>query len=321
MSEVLQDTITEGKKIIDMEIDGLKDLSASLDERFSAAIDVLLGTKGKVIITGMGKSGHIGCKIAATLASTGTPSFFIHPAEASHGDLGMLSKDDTVLAISYSGESRELGDIVNYCKRFGIPLLAIVSNPESTLAQNADISIILPKSPEACSFGLAPTTSTTQTLALGDALAMVLLDKKGFGRDQFRERHPGGKLGQILVKVSSLMHKNDAVPLIETGSLMSEAIIVMTSKGLGCIGITNEDGKLLGIITDGDLRRHMGSDLLSKTVDEIMTEGAKTITSNALGSEAVAIMNNFAITGLFVLEDEKPIGFVHIHDCMRAGIV
>ncbi|MBR7158534.1 MAG: KpsF/GutQ family sugar-phosphate isomerase [Alphaproteobacteria bacterium] len=320
-AEYWEETASAGRKVIDMEMKGLQALADTLGETFAEAIDILFKTKGKVIITGIGKSGHIGCKLAATFASTGTPSFFVHPSEASHGDLGMVAKDDTVIAISYSGESRELGDIVNYCRRFAIPLIAIASNPESTLAKNANVAVILPKSEEACSFGLAPTTSTTQTLALGDALAMVLLDKKGFSRDEFRDRHPGGKLGQILIKVKDLMHQGDAMPLIAKGSLMSEALIVMTSKGLGCIGVVDADGRLEGIITDGDLRRKMSPDLASRSVDEIMTAAPKTISKDALGAEALALMNNYAITSLFILEDGKPVGIVHVHDCMRAGVV
>ncbi len=320
-SEYWEETVNAGRKVIAMEINGLQALADTLGEAFSQAIDILFKTKGKVIVTGIGKSGHIGCKLAATFASTGTPSFFVHPSEASHGDLGMVAKDDAVIAISYSGESRELGDIVNYCRRFAIPLISIVSNPESTLAKNSSVAVILPKSEEACSFGLAPTTSTTQTLALGDALAMVLLDKKGFSRDEFRDRHPGGKLGQILIKVKDLMHGGDAMPLVNAGSSMAEALIIMTSKGLGCTGVVNDKGSLVGIITDGDLRRKMSPDLTSRSVDEIMTASPKTITEDALGGEALAMMNNYAITSLFIVENGVPKGIVHVHDCMRAGVV
>lgn len=321
-SEYCQNTIKAGRKVIEMEIKGLKVLADTLDETFVQAIEILFKTTGKVIVTGIGKSGHIGRKLAATFASTGTPSFFVHPSEASHGDLGMVAKNDTVIAISYSGESRELSDIVNYCKRFAIPLIGIVSNPESTLAKNSNVAVILPKSEEACSFGLAPTTSTTQTLALGDAIAMVLLDKKGFSRDEFRDRHPGGKLGQILIKVKDLMHKDIAMPIVTKGTLMSEALIVMTSKGLGCVGIVDNKGSLIGIITDGDLRRKMSNDLISRKVEEIMTENPKTIIQEALGAEALAMMNNYSITSLFIVDqDNKPLGIVHIHDCMRAGVV
>lgn len=317
----LEQEIQAGKDIIDMEIKGLEAVKETLDSRFAEAVELLFKTKGKVIVTGMGKSGHIGSKIAATLASTGTPAFFIHPAEASHGDLGMLSKEDSVIAISYSGESRELGDIVHYCRRFGIPLISIVSNPDSTLAKNSNIAIIIPKTAEACPFGLAPTTSTTQSLAIGDAIAMVLLDKKGFSRDEFRDRHPGGKLGQILIMVKDLMHSGTDIPLVEEGSAMSAALIEMTSKGFGCTGVVDKQGKLQGIITDGDLRRKMTPDLASLKVDDIMTKSPKTIGGNLLGGEALAIMNNFAITSLFVVNEDKPVGIIHVHDCMRAGIV
>jgi arabinose-5-phosphate isomerase len=317
----LEKTVADGKEIIEMEIKGLEAVRDSLNETFTQAIDIMYNTKGKIIVTGMGKSGHIGSKIAATLASTGSPAFFIHPAEASHGDLGMLDKEDTVLAVSYSGETKELGDIVHYCRRYGIKLLSIVSNPQSTLARNSDVAIIIPKTEEACPFGLAPTTSTTQTLAIGDALAMVLLDKKGFSRDEFRDRHPGGKLGQILIKVKDLMHTGAGIPLVRSGSLMSEALIEMSAKSLGCTGVIDENGFLIGVITDGDLRRKMSADLLSMTVDEVMTKSPKTIAENALAAEALALMNKHSITGLFVMEDDKPIGIIHVHDCMNAGVV
>lgn len=316
-----KDEIKIGQEIIEMETAGLVALKDSLGQSFVDAIDRLYNTTGKVIVTGMGKSGHIGSKIAATLASTGTPSFFIHPAEASHGDLGMISKDDTVVAISYSGESRELGDIVNFTRRHGIPLISIVSNPESTLARNSDITVLLPKSKEACPLGLAPTTSTTQTLALGDAIAMVLLEKKGFSRDEFRDRHPGGKLGQILVMVKDLMHKGDEIPLVKSDSLMSEALLEMTSKGFGCTGIIDKDDKLIGIITDGDLRRKMSADLPAQKVSAIFTPNPKTISEKALGGEALAMMNGFGITSLFVTDETGAlVGIIHVHDCMRAGI-
>lgn len=317
----MEKTVADGKEIIEMEIKGLEAVRDSLNETFTQAIDIMYNTKGKIIVTGMGKSGHIGSKIAATLASTGSPAFFIHPAEASHGDLGMLDKEDTVLAVSYSGETKELGDIVHYCRRYGIKLLSIVSNPQSTLARNSDVAIIIPKTEEACPFGLAPTTSTTQTLAIGDALAMVLLDKKGVSRDEFRDRHPGGKLGQILIKVKDLMHTGAGIPLVRSGSLMSEALIEMSAKSLGCTGVIDENGFLIGVITDGDLRRKMSADLLSMTVDEIMTKSPKTISENALAAEALALMNKHSITGLFVMEDDKPIGIIHVHDCMNAGVV
>ncbi len=320
MSE-MEDTVTAGKEIIKMEMEGLSALRESLDDTFAEAVDIMYNTKGKIIVTGMGKSGHIGSKIAATLASTGSPAFFIHPAEASHGDLGMIDKDDTVIAVSYSGETKELGDIVHYCRRYGIKLLSIVSNPKSTLARNSDVAIIIPKTKEACSFGLAPTTSTTQTLALGDALAMVLLDKKGFSRDEFRDRHPGGKLGQILIKVKDLMHTGASIPLVKKGTLMSEALIEMSAKSLGSTGVIDDEGLLKGIITDGDLRRKMSPELLSMTVNEVMSSNPKTISKDALAVEALALMNQYSITGIFVTEDDKPIGILHIHDCMNAGLV
>lgn len=309
------------KQTIDKEIEALKTMENEFDASLTQALDLMQQTKGRVIVTGMGKSGHIARKIAATFASTGTPAFFVHPAEASHGDLGMVTKDDTILAISNGGESKELSDILVYCKRYGIPLIAMTKNPESSLGKAGDILLKLPNNGEACPLGLAPTSSTTATLVLGDVLAVALMERKGFTRTDYKQRHPGGKLGAILQKVSDLMHKGDEMPLVGEQTSMQEALLTMTSKMLGCVGIVDKNGHLIGIITDGDLRRWLNSDVLSKTVSEVMTKNPKTITPDVLAVEALNVMNNTGkgITQLFVIQEDKPIGIIHIHDCLRAG--
>lgn len=309
------------KQTIDREIEALKAMENELDGDLTTVVDVLQKTKGRVIVTGMGKSGHIGRKIAATFASTGTPAFFLHPGEASHGDLGMITKDDTVIAISNSGESKELSDILVYCRRFSVPLVAITKNPESSLGKNCNYILKLPANREACPLGLAPTSSTTATLVLGDVLAADLVVRKGFTEDDFHLRHPGGKLGSILRHVSDVMHTGDEIPLIKDNAIMQDALIVMSEKMLGCVGITNDNGDLIGIITDGDLRRWMSPDLISEKVSKVMTKNPKTISPDALIAEAVNVMNNTGrgITNLFVVKGTKPIGLIHIHDCLRAG--
>ncbi|MBQ7303678.1 MAG: KpsF/GutQ family sugar-phosphate isomerase, partial [Alphaproteobacteria bacterium] len=286
-------------------------------------LNLLENCNGRVIITGMGKSGHIGRKIAATMASTGTPSFFIHPGEASHGDLGMLSQDDVVIAISNGGESKELSDILLYCKRYGIPLIAVTKNPDSSLGRVSDIILRLPNSKEACPLGLAPTSSTTATLVLGDILSIGLMERKGFSVNDYRQRHPGGKLGAILCKVADLMHGGEELPIVKDTTIMQDALIEMSAKMLGCVGIVNDKGELIGIITDGDLRRKMSPDLISENVTKVMTVNPKTISPNVLAVEAVHTMQNTGngITNLFVIEDKKPIGVIHIHDCLRAGVI
>lgn len=314
--------IASARHTIEKEIEALKIMENEFDENLTKALDLMQNTKGRVIITGMGKSGHIGRKIAATLASTGTPSFFVHPGEASHGDLGMLTVDDTVLAISNGGESKELSDILVYCKRFGIPLIAMTKNPDSSLGKAGDILLKLPDDGEACPLGLAPTSSTTATLVLGDVLAVALMERKGFSKTDYKQRHPGGKLGAILQKVSDLMHTGDELPLVKETTSMQDALLVMSSKMLGCVGITNDDGRLIGIITDGDLRRCLSSDLLHKTAGDIMTRNPRTISPDVLAAEALKVMNTTGkgITQLFVIQDNKPIGIIHIHDCLRAGV-
>ena len=277
--------------------------------------------KGRIIVTGMGKSGHIARKIAASLASTGTPSFFVHPAEASHGDLGMITEDDVVIAISNSGESKELVDILNYCKRFGIPLIAITKNPQSSLGKAGDIVLKLPDNGEACPLGLAPTNSTTATLVLGDVLTTCMIERKGFTKADFNDRHPGGKLGSILQRVSDLMHTGEEMPLLEEHAGMQSVLLEMTSKRLGCVGFVNSNGDLTGILTDGDLRRCLTPDVLEKTAIELMTKNPKTVTKDTIASEAMKIMHDKKITNLFVIEDKKPIGVIHIHDLLNHGVV
>lgn len=310
------------RQTIDREIEALKAMEKDLNENLSQVLDVLQKTKGRVIVTGMGKSGHIGCKIVATMASTGTPAFFLHPSEASHGDLGMVTKDDTVIAISNSGESKELLDILTYCRRFSIPLIAITKNPESSLGKNSDLILRLPQNREACPLGLAPMSSTTATLVMGDILAAALMVRKGFTEQDFRLRHPGGKLGAILRHVSDIMHTGDEMPLISEDAIMQEALMTMSAKMLGCVGIVNKEGELVGVITDGDLRRWMAPNLIEEKVSKVMTKNPRTCTADVLIAEAVNIMNNTGrgITNMFVVEGKKPVGIVHIHDCLRAGV-
>ncbi len=316
------DDLASARRTIDKEIEALRMMENDLNGNLTKALDLMQNTKGRVIVTGMGKSGHIGNKIAATLASTGTPAFFVHPGEASHGDLGMITEEDIVIGISNSGETKELSDIITYCKRYGIPLIAITKNPTSALGRAGDILLQLPDDGEACPLGLAPTSSTTATLVLGDILAVALLERKGFTKTDFNRRHPGGKLGSFLMKVSELMHKGSEMPLVSQNATMQEAMLEMTSKMLGCVGITDNDGHLIGIITDGDLRRKMSSDLLSKKASEIMTHNPKTTVPDILAAEALKIMNSTGkgITVLFVIENDKPVGIIHMHDCLRAGV-
>ena len=316
------DDLSSARRTIDKEVEALRMMENDLNGNLTKALDLMQNTKGRVIVTGMGKSGHIGNKIAATLASTGTPAFFVHPGEASHGDLGMITEEDIVIGISNSGETKELSDIISYCKRYGIPLIAITKNPTSALGKAGDILLQLPDDGEACPLGLAPTSSTTATLVLGDILAVALLERKGFTKTDFNRRHPGGKLGSFLMKVSELMHKGSEMPLVSQNATMQEAMLEMTSKMLGCVGITDKDGHLIGIITDGDLRRKMSSDLLSKKASEIMTHNPKTTVPDILAVEALKIMNSTGkgITVLFVIENDKPVGIIHMHDCLRAGV-
>jgi arabinose-5-phosphate isomerase len=316
--------VASAARTLQLETEGLSALKAALAsdliDSFAAAVEVLRACRGRVIVTGMGKSGHVGLKVAATLSSTGTPAYFVHPSEASHGDLGMITRDDVIVAFSWSGETVELGNIVSYSRRFVVPLIAVTSNPRSTLAEAAELVLALPQAKEACPHGLAPTTSTMMQLALGDCLAMALLDSKGFTARDFKALHPGGQLGARLKFVGDLMHKGDRLPLAAADAVMTEAIVVMTEKALGCLGVVDDNGFLKGIITDGDLRRHMGDGLLSKRAQEIMTPAPKTVSPDLLASAALEMINSSKITTLFVVENGRPVGIIHIHDLLRAGV-
>ncbi len=315
--------VASAVRTLETERAGLKELAEALDNGlaapFAEAVRIIAGIKGRLIVTGVGKSGHIGSKIAATLASTGTPAFFVHPAEANHGDLGMIGDDDVILAMSWSGETTELHGIVAYARRFAIPIIAITAGKSSALAREATVVLGLPRAPEACPHGLAPTTSTVLQLVIGDALAVALLEARGFTADHFRTFHPGGQLGAKLTQVRQIMHSGSELPLASSGALMREAILEMTQKGFGCVGITDADGVLIGIITDGDLRRHIDSELLSMTVDQVMTRNPKTIGPETLAESALQVVNSSAITTLMVVEDGKPCGVVHLHDLLRIG--
>lgn len=308
-------------KTIDSEIRAIEELKKSLDaESLTKALDFMQNSTGRIIITGMGKSGHIGKKIAASLASTGTPSFFVHPAEASHGDLGMITDDDVVIAISNSGESRELIDILNYCKRFGIKLIAVTKNKDSSLGKAGDVVLLLPNNGEACPLGLAPTSSTTATLVLGDILTIRMIERKGFSKEDFNDRHPGGKLGSILKRVSDLMHTGQDMPLLDENANMQAVLLEMTSKRLGCVGFVNSAGILTGILTDGDLRRCLSAQILSEKAADLMTRNPKTIAPEAMTAEALKIMHDKKITNLFVVDNLKPVGVIHIHDLLNNGV-
>ncbi|MEP9389788.1 KpsF/GutQ family sugar-phosphate isomerase [Mesorhizobium sp. KR9-304] len=295
-------------------------LNDTLSESFAQAIESISAIRGRVIVTGVGKSGHIGAKIAATLASTGTPAFFVHPAEANHGDLGMIAKDDAIIAMSWSGESAELKGIVAYSRRFSIPLIAITSGETSALAREADVVLLLPRVPEACPHGLAPTTSTLLQLVLGDALAVALLEARDFTPDHFRTFHPGGQLGASLMKVREIMHQGDEVPVAPIGSALKDAIVTLSRKRFGCVCIVDAGGGLAGIITDGDLARNLDRNLGALSVDDIMTRAPKIIDPDMLTGEAIAVLDDNRISALVVVEDGKPVGIVHFHDLLRIGV-
>ena len=296
-------------------------LGGELGKPFEQAVLTILRTNGRVIVSGIGKSGHIGRKIAATLASTGTLAFFVHPGEASHGDLGMIARDDTVLAISWSGETSELGDLTAFTRRFSIPLIAITWNPASTLGRAADVLLALPRVRESCPHDLAPTSSSLIQLAIGDALAVALLARRGFTPSHFRTLHPGGNLAARLKVVAQLMHVGEEVPLVQIHTIMADALLAIAGRRYGCVGVIDEAGKLVGIVTDGDLRRHIGSHLLAMAVEDVMTASPLVIESSLLASAALDLMNRQRVTALFVVEQEKPIGILHVHDLLRAGIV
>mgnify|MGYP001340928670 FL=1 len=314
--------LNAAKYVLRLEAEAISTLADQIDGTFAHAIEILHSIEGRIIVTGMGKSGHIARKIAATLSSTGSPAQYVHPGEASHGDLGMIKDEDAVIALSNSGETNELRDLLEYTRRFSIPLIAITGRAESTLGEMADTVVLLPDVPEGCPMGLAPTTSTTASLAIGDAIAVALLEVNGFSANDFRVLHPGGKLGSSLLRVSDLMHRGSSMPIVKPTALMSETILEMTSKSLGCVGIV-DSGKLIGIVTDGDLRRHINSDMRKVTAGEIMTGAPATIRAHALAAEAIAMMNEKSITNLFVIDDDEEalIGVLHIHDCLRAGLV
>ena len=311
--------LAAGRRVLETEIAGMQQLLDGLGDGFVEAVELMLNVRNRVIVCGMGKSGHIARKIAATLASTGTPAQFVHPAEASHGDLGMVTRDDVALVLSNSGETPELADIIAHTRRFGIPMIGVASRPESNLIRQSDVAILLPRAEEACGTGVVPTTSTTMTLALGDALAVALMEHRRFGPEHFRDFHPGGKLGARLSKVADLMHSGDALPTVTGDTPMPDVLLAMTNKGFGVVGVTDGGGGLAGIITDGDLRRHMDG-LLTHTAAEVMTRGPKTIRSDSLAEEGLQVMNDRKITVLFVVDDGALKGLLHIHDCLRAGL-
>lgn len=320
MTSSTTDFLATGRRVIAREAEALELLGASLGDSFGAAARLILSAEGRVVISGMGKSGHIARKIAATLASTGTPAQFVHPAEASHGDLGMVTQGDVALVISNSGETPELADIIAHTRRFSISMIGITARPDSTLARQSDVVLILPAAPEACGTGIVPTTSTTMTLALGDALAVALMEHRQFTPEHFRMFHPGGKLGAKLLKVRDLMHAE--LPLIGAGAPMGDALLEISRKGFGVVGVTDAAGLLAGIITDGDLRRHMDG-LLALTAGQVMTRNPRTIGPDALAEQAVGLMNDRKITCLFVVDPAgtgKALGILHIHDCLRAGV-
>ncbi|WP_029032729.1 KpsF/GutQ family sugar-phosphate isomerase [Salinarimonas rosea] len=310
-------------RTIAVEREGLAALEAALANglgaAFAAAVETIKDRPGRVIVSGMGKSGHVGRKIAATLASTGTPAYFVHPGEASHGDLGMILREDAILALSWSGETGELSDLIAYAKRHGVPLVAFTANGDSTLGRAADICLALPKAKEACPNGLAPTTSTTMQLALGDALAVALLEARGFTAQDFRLYHPGGKLGALLKTAKDIMHVGERLPLVPTGTPMSAALAVQSDKSFGCVIVVDAESRLLGIVTDGDVRRHMANDLLSRTVDEVMTKRPLTIGPDMLLGEALELVESRKVAALVVVRDGRPVGLVHVLDLLRTG--
>jgi arabinose-5-phosphate isomerase len=312
--------IAHGRQVLEIEAAAVQALAASLNDSFAEAVLTLKRVLGRVVVTGMGKSGHVARKIAATLASTGRPAQFVHPAEASHGDLGMITRRDAVLALSNSGETPELADLIAHTRRFAIPLIAMTAVANSALAQAADHVLRLPEAPEACPLGLAPTTSTTMMLALGDALAVALHRRLGFSARDFAVFHPRGTLGRKFIRVGDVMQRGARLPMVGIDARMAEAVLEMTAKRLGCVGVVETQGTLVGIITDGDLRRHMGEGLLARRAADVMTSTPRTITSEALAAEALNIMNTRAITVLFVVDSGKPVGILHVHDLLRAGV-
>ncbi|MDA0652391.1 MAG: KpsF/GutQ family sugar-phosphate isomerase [Proteobacteria bacterium] len=316
-----QSDLDVARRVLAHEAAGLAALSAVLDDSFVKAVDLMEAAKGRVVVSGMGKSGNIAQKIAATLASTGTPAQYVNAAEASHGDLGMITLQDVVMTLSYSGETVELSDLVAFTRLMKIPLIAMSGRAGSSLDKAGDVSLVLPRMDEACPNNLAPTTSTTAMMALGDALAVALLERKGFSAEDFNALHPGGQLGRRFIKLSDIMHRGEAIPLARHDSQMSETLLTITAKSLGCVGVVGADGTLVGIITDGDLRRHMDNGLLERRASEIMTKSPLTVSPDMLAAAVLGLMNDRKITAMFAVEASKPVGIVHIHDLLRAGLV
>ena len=316
--------IASALRTLEIEASGIAALSAALKDGLGpaliAAVETIRSSQGRLIVTGMGKSGHVARKLAATFASTGTPAFFVHPSEASHGDLGMIARDDVIVALSWSGETAELKNLIDYAKRFKIALIAVTADANSTLGRAADVALALPQAREACPHNLAPTTSSLMQLALGDALAIALLESRGFSAQQFHVLHPGGRLGALLKFARDIMRTGDALPIAISGSRMSEAVVEMSAKGVGCVGIVDARGQLSGIITDGDLRRHMRPGLTEAAVDDIMTINPKTCRPDQLVSEVIEMLNSAKITAMFVVEGSRPVGVVHLHDLLRIGV-
>ena len=320
-----RELIDSALRTLEAEAGGISALTAALrdglGQSFVAAVELIRSARGRLIVTGMGKSGHVGHKLAATFSSTGTRAFFVHPAEAGHGDLGMITpEEDIIIALSWSGETVELKSLIDYSRRFSIKLIAITAYPDSTLGQAADVVLQLPQAREACPHNLAPTTSSLMQLALGDALAIALLESHDFTALKFRDLHPGGRLGAMLAFARNVMHSGSAMPLAKLGDRMSGAIVEMSAKGFGCVGVVDRDGRLVGIITDGDLRRHMRANLLEARVDDVMTRSPKTVRPDQLASETLALLNNSKITAVYVVEGGKPVGLVHLHDLLRTGV-
>lgn len=316
--------LQEGRRVLALEANALNHLSDNLNDAFISVVTLLEKVKGRIIVTGMGKSGHIARKIAATLSSTGTPAYFVHPAEASHGDLGVIGPQDCLIVLSNSGETRELSDLIHYANRFSIPLVSITSQSESTLGQASQHVLTIPPMQEACSLNLVPTTSTTMMLALGDALAVTLLKQRGFTSIDFGRFHPGGMLGQRLIFVHHCMHETQELPLVPLGTSMREALKTITQRRFGCVGVIDAQGKLEGVITDGDIRRHLCEAFMDQKVESIMTQNPKVTYPDALAAEALGLMSHLKITHLFVVcspENRTPLGIIHVHDCLKAGIM
>jgi arabinose-5-phosphate isomerase len=315
--------LAAAQRVLSYASDALLSLSRSLDGDFSRAIGLVLAARGRVIVSGMGKSGHVARKIAATLSSTGTPAYFVHPAEAAHGDMGAITRNDVLLLLSWGGETAELSALLTYAKRYRIPLIGIGAKPDSTLMKAADVRLLLPLAKEACPMGMAPTTSTTMMISLGDAIAMALMERKGFSPDQYRDFHPGGSLGRALVRVRDLMHRGDDVPVCGEDTPMAEALLTIASGRLGCVAVLDGKGALAGIVTDGDIRRHYDSGFAARRAGEVMTRDPQVTYPDLLAAEALAVMTERKITQLIVLDPEdaarRPVGVLHIHDCLRAG--